>query len=30
MTTAVGLITLEKIIKLLHISQKQMEEMQKC
>lgn len=30
MTTAVGLITLEKIIKFLHISQKQMEEMQKC
>lgn len=29
MTTAVGLITLEKIIKFLHISQKQMEEMQK-
>lgn len=29
MTTAVGLITLEKIIKFLHISQKQMEELQK-
>lgn len=29
MTTAVGLITPEKIIKFLHISQKQMEELQK-
>lgn len=29
MTTAVGLITPEKIIKFLHISQKQMEEFQK-
>lgn len=29
MTTAVGLITPEKIIKFLHISQQQMEELQK-
>ena len=29
MTTAVGLITPEKIIKFFHISQKQMEELQK-